>query len=92
MKQKQRLVPRDVRAGEYLCSKCGKDLMVPSQDGNVPANGIVIGAEIIESGIEERDEATKAGLELQFGQYEVGHYLFCMECALKALGRESLPF
>ena len=88
----QSLTPRDVREGEYLCSKCDKDLMVPSQDGNVPAPGIVIGVEVLESGIEERDEATRLALELQFGKYAVGHYLFCMECALKALARESLPF
>jgi len=89
---RQNLTPRNVPEGEFFCSKCGKDLMVPSQDGNIPVVGVMIGADILKSGEAERDEATIAGLELQFGRYEVGHYLFCMECALKALSRDNLPF
>jgi len=89
---RQNLIPRNVPEGEFFCSKCGKDLMVPSQEGNIPVVGIMVGADILKSGVGERDEATITGLELQFGKYEVGHYLFCMECVLKALARESLPF
>jgi len=89
---KQSLTPRDVVDGEFVCSKCDKDLMVPSQDGNIPVVGIMVGADILESGEADRDEATRAGLELQFGRYDVGHYLFCMECILKALSRDNLPF
>ena len=89
---KQSISPRDILDREYFCSKCDKDLMVPSQEGNIPVVGIMIGADIVRSGIDERDEATIAALELQFGRYEIGHYVFCMECTLKAMSRDNLPF
>jgi hypothetical protein len=58
----------------------------------MPLTGIVLGAGILESGDKEADEAVMNGLKHQFGKYEVGHYLFCMECSLKAVLRDNLPF
>ena len=90
--KRQGITPRKPDEGEFLCSKCNKDMTVPTHDGDIPVIGILVGADILKSGEAERDEATMAGLELQFGRYDVGHYLFCMECVLKAMSRDNLPF
>jgi len=86
------LSPHDPEDEEFMCSKCGKDLMVPTMEGNVPLIGFTLGAIPIFSGDEKRDEQTRLALQTQFGKFEIGHYMFCMECSLKAISMDNLPF
>jgi hypothetical protein len=74
------------------CRKCGKCLLIKTRDGDINVAGISLGGGMIPSGDPKRDRATRRGLEAQFGKYPVDLYTFCIECSLKAIFQDSLPF